>query len=56
MGRYVEPSGYFTPSMKRILKEGETKSTPKTGKTPATKTPKKSTKKSLTILLQTLKL
>ena len=44
MARYVEPSGYFTPSMKRILKEGE-KTEKKTGKTTTTKTPKKSTKK-----------
>ena len=38
---YVEPSGYFSPSMKKILKEGEKK-------TPAKKTStttKKSTKK-----------
>ena len=43
MAKYVEPSGYFTPSMKRILKEGE-KSEKKKGKTPATKTPKKTKK------------
>ncbi len=42
---YVEPSGYFTPSMKKILEAGE-KSAKKTGKTTATKTTtKKSTKK-----------
>lgn len=37
---YVEPSSYFTPSMKKILKEGEKKE-------PAKKptTAKKSTKK-----------
>ena len=37
---YVEPSNYFTPSMKKLLKEGEKK-------TPAkkTSTTKKSTKK-----------
>lgn len=36
---YVEPKGYFSPSMKKILKEGEKKSS-------ATKpTAKKSTKK-----------
>ena len=41
---YIEPSGYFSPSMKKILKAGEAKSTAK--KATATKsTAKKSTKK-----------
>lgn len=40
---YVEPSGYFSPSMKKILKEGEAKSTAK--KTATKSTAKKSTKK-----------
>ena len=35
---YVEPNGYFSPSMKKILKEGEKK-------TPTKTTAKKSTKK-----------
>ena len=38
---YVEPSGYFSPSMKKILKEGEKKAP---AKKPTT-TAKKSTKK-----------
>ncbi len=29
---YVEPEGYFTPSMKKILEEGEKKSTQNTQK------------------------
>lgn len=29
---YVEPSGYFTESMKKILEEGENKKSPKTKK------------------------
>ena len=29
---YIEPSGYFTESMKKILEEGETKKSPKTKK------------------------
>ena len=41
---YVEPSGYFTPSMMKILKEGEKKETPKKPST-AKATTKKSTKK-----------
>ncbi|MBO4629492.1 MAG: hypothetical protein J5687_06020 [Treponema sp.] len=33
MGKmYVEPSGYFTESMKKILEEGENKKSPKTKK------------------------
>ena len=44
MAKYVEPSGYFTPSMKKILKEGEKKETPKKTSTSKTTT-KKSTKK-----------
>lgn len=41
MAMYVEPSAYFTPEMKKILKEGE-----KTTKKPASKpAPKKSPKK-----------
>lgn len=35
---YVEPSGYFTPAMKKILKEGEKKTASKS-------TTKKSSKK-----------
>lgn len=42
---YVEPSGYFTPSMKKILDAGE-KSAKKTGKTGGTKTTKSTAKKS----------
>ena len=38
---YIEPSGYFSPSMKKILKEGEKKAP---AKKPTT-TAKKSTKK-----------
>lgn len=38
---YVEPNGYFSPSMKKILKEGEKKAPAKKSSTPA----KKSTKK-----------
>lgn len=38
---YVEPNSYFTPSMKKILKEGEKKTAPKK----TTTTAKKSTKK-----------
>ena len=38
---YVEPSGYITPSMKKILKEGEKKEPAKK----STTTAKKSTKK-----------
>ena len=38
---YVEPSSYFSPSMKKILKEGEKKAPAKKSSTPA----KKSTKK-----------
>ena len=41
MGKYVEPSGYFTPSMKKILDQSN-----KTAKKPAPKpASKKSTKK-----------
>ena len=41
MGKYVEPSGYFTPSMKKILDQGN-----KTTKKPAPKpTSKKTTQK-----------
>ena len=40
---YVEPDSYFTPSMKKILKEGEKKST--ANKTATKSTTKKSTKK-----------
>jgi len=43
MAKYVEPSGYFTPSMKKILKAGETKTPAK--KTASKSTAKKSTKK-----------
>lgn len=39
---YVEPDSYFTPSMKKLLKEGEKKAPAK--KTTSTTT-KKSTKK-----------
>ena len=45
MAKYVEPSGYFTPSMKKILKAGETKSKPAEKKTAPKSTAKKSTKK-----------
>lgn len=38
---YVEPDSYFTPSMKKLLKEGEKKAPAKK----ATSTAKKSTKK-----------
>lgn len=41
---YVEPGGYFTPSMKKILKEGE-KSAKKAEKSAASKSTKKSSKK-----------
>ena len=41
MAKYVEPSGYFTPSMKKILKAGEKKAPAKK----STSTAKKSTKK-----------
>lgn len=42
---YVEPKEYFTPSARKILEEGETKSAKKTDKKTATKIPKKSKKK-----------
>lgn len=42
MGKYVEPKGYFSPSMKKILEEGEKKEKAKTTKKP---TEKKSTTK-----------
>lgn len=38
---YVEPDSYFTPSMKKLLKEGEKKAPAKK----TTSTAKKSTKK-----------
>lgn len=38
---YVEPDSYFTPSMKKLLKEGEKKAPAKK----STTTAKKSTKK-----------
>ena len=41
---YVEPKEYFTPSMKKILEEGELKSAKKADKKTATKTPKKNKK------------
>ena len=45
MAKYVEPSGYFTPSMKKILKAGETKAKVSEKKTATKSTAKKSTKK-----------
>ena len=41
---YVEPSGYFSPSMKKILKAGESKAPAKKA-TASKSTAKKSTKK-----------
>lgn len=43
MARYVEPKGYFTPSMKKILKAGESKAEGK--KASPNPAAKKSTKK-----------
>lgn len=44
MAMYVEPSAYFTPSAKKILKEGE-KTTKKPASKPAPiKSPKKNKK------------
>lgn len=42
---YVEPSGYFTPSMKKILKEGEKKAPAKKSSTIAKKSTKKQGKR-----------
>lgn len=45
MAKYVEPSGYFSPEMRKILKEGE-KSAKKPASKPASKSaPKKPSKK-----------
>lgn len=42
---YVEPKEYFTPSARKILEEGETKSAKKTDKKPSTQAAKRSKKK-----------
>lgn len=42
---YVEPKEYFTPSARKILDEGETKSAKKTDKKPSTQAAKRSKKK-----------
>ena len=43
---YVEPKEYFTPSMKKILEEGELKSAKKADKKTAQKRQRKTKKKS----------
>ncbi len=42
---YVEPEGYFTPSMRKILEEGEKKITQNTQKQSSTKNKKNKTTK-----------
>ncbi len=42
---YVEPEGYFTPSMKKILEEGEKKKSNKTPKQSSSKNKKSKTTK-----------